>query len=84
MHQMFERLLINNRRYRSLSFARNEPQTNCENQMISENEWLAKFDREKVTKADVDMLVYDFLRMEGQRDAADSFRFETDLQCTCS
>ena len=67
-----------------LSFVRSEHTSTCEGQIISEAEWLGKFDRENVEKADVDALVYDFLRTEGQREAADSFRFETDLQCSLS
>lgn len=81
MQQVLERLISNNRRLRYIAFARSD-QTSSNNEptTISVEEWLAKFEREKVTKADLDALIYDFLRMEGEKEVAESFRFETDLQ----
>jgi hypothetical protein len=81
MQQMFERLLSSNRRLRYIAFARSDhTSSNTEPTTISQDEWLSKFDREKVSKADLDALIYDFLRMEGEKEVAESFRFETDLQ----
>ena len=83
---MLEHLFLG-RRFRTLSFARSEqpsPSLNTDAKIVSEEEWLTRFDREKIMKEDVDSLIYDFLSMEGQKEAADSFKFETDLHCSLS
>lgn len=78
---VFERLLFG-RRPRPIVRMRSETdsEANSGPPGITKAEWLSRFDKEKLRKEDVDHLVYDFLCLEGHRDAAESFKTEADLQ----
>ena len=81
MH-LFERLLIS-RRNRSVPYRRMDRHAESpekERKSISREDWEARFDREKVLKEDLDLLIHDFLDHSGKKAASESFKMEANLK----
>jgi len=78
---MFERLLIG-RRHRSIAFHRAEQvHPNRTEKIVTREEWVNRLNKERNHKEEIDNLIYDFLSVEGQKEAAEAFKREAHVQC---
>lgn len=84
MHvHMFGRLLAGRRRRIHLEDERrNGVEKESPTKSISRHQWKQRLSQETVNKQDLDSLIFDFLSIEGYREAAETFRQETNLSCS--
>lgn len=50
---------------------------------VSKEEWMAKFNSHKVTRADMNTLIMNYLVTEGFKESAEKFRLESGIQPSC-